>query len=45
MSHIQLNIEDVRPFLNEQPELLQKQVKKIHKMIHEKTGRGNDYLG
>ena len=36
MSHIQLNIEDVRSFLNEQPEALQKQVKVVHKMIHEK---------
>lgn len=45
MSHITLNIEDARSFLQEQPESLQKQVKAIHKMIHEKTGKGNDYLG
>lgn len=45
MSHITLNIDDARSFLNEQPESLQKHVKAIHKMIHEKTGKGNDYLG
>ena len=45
MGHIQLNIEDARKFLTEQPESLQKQVKTIHHMIHEKTGKGNDYLG
>ncbi len=45
MSHIQLNINEVRPFLTEQPESLQKKVSEIHKVIHEKTGQGSDYLG
>ena len=45
MSHIHLNIEDVRSFINEQPETLQKKVKAVHKMIHDKTGEGHDYLG
>ncbi len=45
MNHIQLNIEDVRSFLNEQPESLQKEVKRLHKVIHERTGKGSDYLG
>lgn len=45
MSHLNLNIQEVRSFLNEQPESLQNKVKAIHKMIHDKTGKGNDYLG
>ena len=45
MSHIHLNIEDVRSFINEQPESLQNKVKAVHKMIHDKTGKGHDYLG
>lgn len=45
MSHITLNIEDARSFLTKQPEQLQDQVQALHKVIHEKTGKGNDYLG
>lgn len=45
MSTIELNLNDVRPFLNEQPESLQKKVNALHKVIHEKSGKGNDYLG
>lgn len=45
MTKINLNIDEARSFLETQPESLQKQIKNIHKMIHEKTGKGNDYLG
>ncbi|PKK93203.1 MAG: glucose-6-phosphate isomerase [Tenericutes bacterium HGW-Tenericutes-6] len=42
---IHLNIEDARSFLSVQPETLQKKINELHKVIHEKTGAGNDYLG
>ena len=45
MAYIDLNLEDVRQFLNTQPESLQKKVNELHHVIHEKTGLGNDYLG
>lgn len=45
MAHIELNLSDVRSFLSAEPESLQKRVNEIHKMIHEKTGLGNDFLG
>jgi glucose-6-phosphate isomerase len=45
MAHIELNLSDVRSFLSAQPESLQKKVNEVHKMIHEKTGLGNEYLG
>lgn len=45
MTHIQLSIDDARPFLNEQPESLQKEIKALHRVIHERTGKGSDYLG
>ncbi len=45
MAYIDLNVDDVRQFLNTQPESLQKKINELHKMIHEKTGLGNDYLG
>jgi len=45
MKYIDLNLEDARPFLVEQPEALQKKVNEVHRMIHQKTGLGNDYLG
>ncbi|MDO9629194.1 MAG: glucose-6-phosphate isomerase [Acholeplasmataceae bacterium] len=45
MAHIELNLSDVRSFLSAQPEGLQKRVNEVHKMIHEKTGLGNDFLG
>ncbi len=45
MAYIELNTNDARSFLDVQPESLQKKVNSLHKMIHEKTGLGNDYLG
>ncbi|MBN2299960.1 MAG: glucose-6-phosphate isomerase [Acholeplasmataceae bacterium] len=45
MSYIDLNLDDAREFLEIQPEKLQKKVDELHKVIHEKTGKGNDYLG
>ena len=45
MAHIELNLSDVRSFLSAEPESLQKKVNEVHKMIHEKTGLGNEYLG
>ncbi|MBE0700488.1 MAG: glucose-6-phosphate isomerase, partial [Acholeplasmataceae bacterium] len=45
MAHIELNLSDVRSFLSAEPESLQKRVNEIHKVIHEKTGLGNDFLG
>lgn len=45
MAHIELNLNDVRSFLSAEPESLQKKVNVVHKMIHEKTGLGNDFLG
>ncbi|PKK98888.1 MAG: glucose-6-phosphate isomerase [Tenericutes bacterium HGW-Tenericutes-2] len=45
MAHIELNLSDVRSFLSAQPESLQKKVNEVHKMIHDKTGLGNEYLG
>jgi len=45
MAHIELNLSDVRSFLSAEPESLQKRVNEVHKMIHEKTGLGNEYLG
>lgn len=45
MKYVDLNLEDARSFLTEQPEDLQKRVNALHKMIHQKEGLGNDYLG
>ncbi len=45
MSYIELFLDDARSFLEVQPESLQKKVNELHKVIHEKTGKGNDYLG
>ena len=45
MAYIELNLDDARTFLDVQPESLQKKVNTLHKMIHEKTGLGSDYLG
>ena len=45
MAYIELNVNDARSFLDVQPESLQKKVNVLHKMIHQKTGLGNDYLG
>ena len=45
MSFIELNLDDARSFLEVQPESLQKRVNELHKVIHDKTGKGNDYLG
>ena len=45
MAHIKIDLKDARSFLNVQPEDLQDQVHQIHQMIHEKSGKGNDYLG
>jgi glucose-6-phosphate isomerase len=45
MAHVELNLNDVRSFLNEQPENIQKRVNQVHKMIHDKTGEGSEFLG
>jgi len=45
MAHIKLQLEDARQFLTAQPESLQEQIKQVHEMIHNKTGKGNDFLG
>jgi glucose-6-phosphate isomerase len=45
MAHIELNIQDAQSFLSVQPESLQARVNALHKVIHEKTGQGSDYLG
>jgi len=45
MAHIKLQLEDARQFLTAQPESLQEKVNKVHEMIHQKTGKGNDFLG
>lgn len=45
MSYLKLNLDDVRPFLEQQPEVLEEQVKEIHRIIHNQTGAGSDYLG
>jgi glucose-6-phosphate isomerase len=45
MAHIKLQLEDARQFLTAQPESLQEQVNQVHEMIHNKTGKGNDFLG
>ncbi len=41
---IKLNEKYVLPFVK-QDENLEEKVKEIHKMIHSKTGKGNDFLG
>ena len=45
MGHIKIALDDARKFLSVQPEDLQAKVNEVHKMIHEKTGAGNDFLG
>ncbi|MFH2117680.1 MAG: glucose-6-phosphate isomerase [Bacillota bacterium] len=45
MAYIELNLDDARKFLNVQPESLQKRINELHKVIHEKTGQGNEFLG
>jgi len=45
MAQIKLTINDARSFLDVKPDSLQKRVNEVHQMIHEKTGKGNDYLG
>lgn len=42
---IKINTQYVTPFLQGNVLDYQKQVNDIHKMIHEKTGRGSDFLG
>jgi len=45
MAHLKLVLDDARPFLDAQPESLQERVNELHQVIHEKTGKGNDFLG
>ena len=45
MAHVDIVLNDARSFLSEQPEQLQEKVNEIHKMIHNKTGLGNEFLG
>jgi glucose-6-phosphate isomerase len=45
MAHINIVLDDARSFLSEQPEKLQKRVNEVHEMIHNKSGKGNDFLG
>ena len=42
---IKINQKHAVSFLNDDASQVEKRVKVIHKMIHEKTGRGNDFLG
>ncbi|MDY0210373.1 MAG: glucose-6-phosphate isomerase [Acholeplasma sp.] len=42
---IKLNQKHAVSFLNDDKSVTDERVKRIHKMIHEKTGRGNDFLG
>lgn len=42
---IKVNDKYVLPFLSEETPELNKRVDLIHKQIHEKTGKGNDFLG
>ena len=42
---IKVNDKYALPFLNDNEQLLNERVIKIHKQIHEKTGKGNDFLG
>ena len=42
---IKINQKHAVSFLNDDASQVEKRVKFIHKMIHEKTGRGNDFLG
>ncbi len=42
---IKVDIKDAKRFLNTNVYSLQKDVDHIHQMIHEKTGKGNDFLG
>jgi glucose-6-phosphate isomerase len=43
--HLELNVEEARSFLSEQPETLQPRIDQLHKVIHDKTGEGSEYLG
>jgi glucose-6-phosphate isomerase len=45
MNAIRLDLSGVRPFLDEQPETLDKKVLEIHHMIHDRTGKGSGFLG
>ena len=42
---IKINQKHVLSFLNDNPKFVDERAKSIHKMIHEKTGKGNDFLG
>lgn len=42
---IKVDIKDAKRFLNTNVYSLQNDVDQIHQMIHEKTGKGNDFLG
>lgn len=42
---LKLDLSGVQSFLKRQPETLQSEVEQIHQQIHQKTGRGNDFLG
>lgn len=45
MNTIKLDLSGVRPFLDSQPETLDKKVEEIHHMMHNRTGKGSDFLG
>lgn len=45
MSYLKVEVKEAKEFLKKNPFDLQKRVDEIHKMIHEKSGLGNDFLG
>jgi glucose-6-phosphate isomerase len=46
MSMIRLDLEKTRPFLNDQDfTAIEPEVAKCHRMLHERTGPGSDFLG
>ena len=40
-----MKLDSTQAFLKEEIDSYQEDVTRIHKMIHEKTGAGNDFLG
>ena len=45
MAHMNIELHDALSFLDQHPNTQQQKVNEIHKMIHDKSGKGSDYLG
>lgn len=45
MSYLKVEIKEAKRFLKKDPFMMQNKVDEIHKMIHDKSGLGNDFLG